>query len=160
MHIPDPYVAGIVAAIVSTIGTLIASRISLKASNETARKAFVGITRQLEFQTRAKMAEFRQAWINELRAHMSTLQSLGVTPNLPHAEQEAFYKAGTMIELLMDRNDPRFTELQACMYAFLDARTIEEKYICNAPYIRVCQDVLKAEWERLKIEFADPRKEP
>ncbi|HSY34803.1 MAG TPA: hypothetical protein VK814_03540 [Acidobacteriaceae bacterium] len=153
MHIPDAYISGFVAAIVSTIGTLIASRISFRAVNESAKKASDGIKQQIDFQTRAKLAEFRQAWINELRVQMSTLQSLGVTPNLPQAEKEGFYKAGTMIELLMDRNDPQFAELQSCMYSFLAAQTIEEKYSCNAPYVHVCQDVLKAEWERLKKEL-------
>lgn len=153
MHIADAYISGSVAAILSTIGTLIASQVSFRAVNESAKKASDGIKQQIDFQARAKLAEFRQAWINELRVQMSTLQSLGVTPDLPHAEREDFYRAGTMIELLMDRNDPQFPSLQSCMYAFLAANTIEEKYSCNAPYVDVCQVVLKAEWERLKKEL-------
>ena len=154
MHVPDAYVSGFVAAIVSTIGTLIASRISFRAANESAKKASDGIKQQIDFQTRAKLAEFRQAWINELRVQMSTFQSLGVTPGLPHAENKDFYKAGTTIELLMDRNDPNFAELKSCMMAFLAAQSVEEKYSCNASYVSVCQDVLKAEWKRLKVELA------
>lgn len=158
MHIPDPYVSGFVAAIVSTIGLLVASRISFKASSESATKTLDGITSQIEFQTRSKLAEFRQAWINELRVQMSTLQSLGVTPGISHAEKDAFYKAGTMIELLMNRDDPQFPQLQECMYALLAAETLEEKYACNAPYIEVCQDILKREWDRLKAELASIRR--
>ena len=153
MHIPDPYVYGIVIAVVSSVATLIASRIAFQASQTTAQTALDGVTLQIEFQTRAKIAEFRQAWINELRCQMSTLQSLGVTPDLQHQNSQEFYKAGTAIELLMNRDDLRYEELQNRMYAFLKAQTINEKFSCNAPFVHVCQDILKAEWEKLKKDL-------
>lgn len=154
MRIPDPYVYGIVVAAVSSLATLVASRIAFQASHSNANSALEGITYQIDFQTRAKIAEFRQAWINELRSQMSILQSYGVTPDLDHQNSREFYAAGTHIELLLDRNDPRYQELQNRMYAFLAAKTLEQKFACNEPYIRVCQDVLKTEWEVLKKELA------
>ncbi len=39
------------------------------------------------------------------------------------------------------------------MYAFLAAETIEEKYLCNTPFVSVCQDILKTEWEVLKKDL-------
>jgi hypothetical protein len=154
MHIPDPYVYGIIVAVVSSVATLVASRIAFRASNKSADTSLTGVTQQIEFQTRAKIAEFRQAWINDLRGQMSDLQSIGVTPNLPHAKNQEFYRAGTMIELLINRQDPHYAELQNCMYSFPKARTPEEKFECNAPYIRVCQDILKIEWELVKKKLA------
>jgi hypothetical protein len=118
MQIPDPYIFEIVVAVVSSVATLIASRVASKASKASATTALDGVSRQIEFQTRAKIAEFRQAWINELRTQMSTLQSIGVTPDVDHSRDRNFYMAGTMIEL------------------------------------RVCQDILKTEWDVLKGDLA------
>ena len=100
MRIPDPYVYGVVVAIVSAIATVVASRVAFHASKKSAASALDGIARQIEFQTRGKVAEFRQAWINELRNQMSKLQSISTTPGLNHEKESDFYRAGTMIDLL------------------------------------------------------------
>lgn len=154
MTIPDPYIYAIVVAITTSIATVIASKIASRATRIGAEVSREGMGKQIDFQTRSKMAEFRQAWINELREQMATLQSVGVTPNFEHQQRSEFYKAGTKIELLMNRNDPRYDRLQDLMYCFLDAKTKEEKFACNAPFVEVCQDILKAEWEVLKKELA------
>lgn len=153
MGIPDSYVYGILIAIVSSVATLIASKIASKATQTSAESALAGITSQIEFQARVKIAEFRQAWINELRQQMATLQSLGVTPNAQHQLDQEFYKAGTTIELLMNRDDPNYESLDLLMYKFLKAETIKEKFACNAPFVKLCQDILKTEWEILKKDL-------
>ncbi len=56
---------------------------------------------------------------------------------------------------MMNRNDERFGQLQQRTYDFLTAETIEEKYLCNAPFVEICQDVLKAEWDLLKKDLAN-----
>lgn len=40
------------------------------------------------------------------------------------------------------------------MYDFLAAKTIEEKFLCNVPFVEICQDILKTEWEVLKRDLA------
>jgi hypothetical protein len=85
---------------------------------------------------------------------MANYQSYGVTPNLGQTEIREYYKFGTEIELFMNRADPKYPDLQRTMYNFLNAKTTEEKYACNAPYVKVCQDILKNEWDVLKKEFA------
>ena len=155
MHIPDPFIYGIIVGLVSAFGAIFASRIASRASRTGADTALAGVSRQIDFQIAAKLAEFRQAWINELRECMSEIQSFGVTPELEHSRTRKFYKFGTKIELLMNRGDPNYQNLQQCMYAFLSAKTIEEKFACNAPFIEVCQDILKTEWEVLKREMRE-----
>lgn len=140
---------------VSAAGAAFGSWLSSRATMKATQNALVGLNRQIEFQHSAKIAEFRQAWINDLRESMATLQSIGVTPNLPQQQQTEFYKAGTKIELLMNREDQRYKTLQRCMYDFLAAKTVEEKYLCNAPFVSICQDILKAEWEVLKKDFRE-----
>jgi hypothetical protein len=158
MHIFAPNVP-VFAAIGSFVGVLIASFIAFITARQSSAKAFNGITHQIAFQTRVKKAEFRQAWINELRTQMSTFQSIGVTPHLPHIYNPDFYKAGTMIELLMNPGDPHFKELQRLLYRFLGAVSLEDKYKCNPEYISLCQTILKTEWERLTHELDVPKEE-
>lgn len=152
-QIPDPFVYGIVVGLVSAFGAIFASRVASRATRSSADAVLAGVSRQIEYQTAAKLAEFRQAWINELRDCMSEVQSYGVTPELDHDRERAFYKFGTKVELLMNRSDPRFHELQDRMYEFLAAKTRDEKYRCNAPFIQLCQGILKVEWETLKREL-------
>ena len=54
----------------------------------------------------------------------------------------------------MNREDPYYQPLQRCMYDFLAAKTIEEKFLCNVPFVEICQDILKTEWEVLKRDLA------
>jgi hypothetical protein len=139
---------------VSAVGAAFGGWLSYRAASKATRIALKGINSQIKFQHATKVAEFRQAWINDLRESMALLQSIGVTPNLQQQQEAAFYKAGTKIELLMNRRDERYEALLECMYAFLAAETPEQKYRCNAPFILICQDILKTEWEVLKKELA------
>jgi hypothetical protein len=158
MHIPDPYVYAIVASVVSSIAVLTASVIAFRASRKAAKTTMEGVERHIDFQKREKIADLQQAWINELRNQMATFQSLGVTPDLQQQSIQEFYKAGTMLELLLNRKDPRYQELQGCLYKYLAAKTTQEKYECNAPFVEVCQDILETEWEVLKKDLL--RREP
>jgi hypothetical protein len=153
MNIPDPVIYALMVGAISTVGATFGSWLSSRATLKATQKAFTSIKLQIEFQHAAKIAEFRQGWINDLRESMATLQSIGVTPDLQHQLHREFYKAGTKIELLMNRKDARYKALQDCMYAFLAAETVEEKFRCNEPFVEVCQDILKGEWEVLKLEL-------
>src|SRR3569623_1794580 len=70
------------------------------------------IKKQLLSAHTLKIAEMRQAWINDLREAMATFQSYGVTPCVDHKNCREFYEAGTKIELMMNPNDPDYAELQ------------------------------------------------
>ncbi len=154
MNIPDSVLYALMVGTVSAVGAAFGGWLSYRSASKATQNALKGIDSQIKFQHSAKIAEFRQAWINELRESMALLQSIGVTPNLQQQQQADFYKAGTKIELLMNRDDERYETLQECMYAFLAAETLEEKYRCNAPFIIICQDILKTEWEVLKKDLA------
>ena len=108
------------------------------------------LKRQLRSTHTLKMAELRVAWINGLRDAMAQYQSYGVTPNFDHQERREYYELGTKIELFMDPQDQDYKELQYCMYAFLTARTMEEKYAANAPYVVVCQRILTNKWREIE----------
>jgi hypothetical protein len=132
---------------------LVASLLALAGVLITVALQWRSIDRQLQSAHTLKVAEMRQAWINDLRDAMSTFHSYGVTPDIEHHSQREFYEYGTKIELLMNPNDENFADLQKCMYRFLDARSPAEKYSANHEYVDVCQRILKREWEVLKIEI-------
>jgi hypothetical protein len=131
------------------VGAWITSRATLKSS----KNALLGIQRQISFQVDTKLSDFRQIWINDLRNCMAEFQSIGMTPGLEAKNERRFYELGTKIGLLMNRNDINFQDLHDIMYHLLDAETLEEKYSCNADFIKLCQDILKREWEVLKFEL-------
>lgn len=134
----------IFSALVATAASWYATRKTLKANKH--RMNFEGVM---------KIAEFRQAWINNLRDEMAEFQSYGVHPESNPAQERIFYKLGTKIELLMNPNDPDYPELQQQMYAFLsvsDGDTVD-KYSQNPKFIELCQRILKREWDRLKRDI-------
>ena len=109
----------------------------------------------MNFGSMLKIAEFRQAWINSLRDEMAEFQSYGILPNSDPTKERAFYKLGTKIELLMNPDDPDYKNLQAQMYEFFSVADGEthHKYSKNSEFIKLCQKILKREWDRLKSDI-------
>lgn len=145
--IPDTIVVGLVSA----IGGILVGALGFRGSQKVADKALHGTERQLRIMYAIKIAEFRQAWINDLRESMSKFHSIGMLEGA-HDNPE-FYRLGTKIELLMDRKDLRYAQLDDLMYKYYGARTQEERLICNAPFVQISQDILKTEWEKLKMDL-------
>ena len=110
---------------------------------------------RMNFEGVMKIAEFRQAWINNLRDEMAEFQSYGVHPGTNPAQEREFYKLGTKIELLMNPGDPDYPVLQKQMYEFLSVSDgdVIDKYSRNAEFIETCQKILKREWDRLKSDI-------
>ena len=137
---------------------LIAALLALCGVAATIIVQWRNFNRQLRSVHALKIAEMRQAWINDLREAMAVYQSYGVTPGLDQDGRREFYEAGTRIELMMNRRDKNYERLSSAMYAFLGAESIEEKYRQNPEYIAVCQDILKEEWEVLKEDVKNAGK--
>lgn len=132
---------------------LMVALIALSGVGATILVQRVNFNKQIRSAHALKVAEMRQAWINNLRDAMSVFQSYGVTPDLGHEKVREFYEYGTRIELMMNPDDPDYRELQDAMYGFLGAETIHEKYSANPRYVALCQKILKREWEFLKWEI-------
>jgi hypothetical protein len=132
----------IVVGVISALGVIAAGFISLR-----------GTRLQLQWSARLKVAEFRQQWINDLRDAMSSYQSIAIGPDA--LDNPDLYRHGTRIELLMNRRDARYDELSRAMYAFLGASDRVERWSCNAPFVRVSQEIPKDEWEVLKRDLKE-----
>ena len=145
--IPDTIVVGALSA----VGGILVGVLGSRASHKAADKALYGTERQLTLTHAIKIAEFRQAWINDLRKSMAQFHSIGILDDA--LANPDFYRLGTKIELLMDRKDVRFPALKELMYGFYTATTEAERLACNAPFVKVSQDILKTEWEKLKADL-------
>ena len=149
-------VAGLFALIGQLIGksnTKLQTNISEKIANQTNEISQLNLKLQTRLTANLKLAEMRQAWINSLRDDMAAFQAIGVTPTVDHKAQQEFYRLGTRIELFINPKDDNYSDLQDALYAFLQAQTTDEKYAANPGYVRICQSILKAEWDVLKNEI-------
>ena len=126
----------------------------------STRRVIKSESQRQEFERLMKISEFRQTWINTLRDNLAEFQSYGILPNSEPHKKRDFYKLGTKIELLMNPEDSNYPKLEKYLYEFLEASesAVEQKYAINAGYVKLCQDILKVEWDRLKAELKDPSK--
>ncbi len=142
----------VIVGIISALGVVGGAILTAYAGDRAARLALKGVERQIALNYAVKMSELRQLWINDLRDAMAGFHSVAILPG--SLDKREFFRLGTKIELLMNRKDPRYSELNECMYEFLAAESREEKWSCNAPFVTICQDILKTEWGLLKTELA------
>src|SRR5437764_9428913 len=79
----------------------------------TARSATKNAKAQIDIAAALKLADFRQAWINELRDCISLLQtkSLDVTTLDKHRDASEIERLAYKIHLLMNPNDPNYSEI-------------------------------------------------
>jgi hypothetical protein len=95
----------------------------------------------------------RQAWLNSLREEMTTVVALGVAGEVKKGPTEAYSRAGTKIELLMNPADPDYPALKQAMARILGVESGDEVMSVNDEFVGVSQRILKREWEVLKNEI-------
>ena len=141
--------AGIVAAVVGLVGHIL-TRLNTRTQAQIARE-----TAQLSARLSAnvKLAELRQAWLNSLREEMTTMVALAVAGALKSGPTEAYSRAGTKIELLMNPADPDYAALKQAMGRLLGIETGDEPRSANDQFVEISQHILKREWEVLKTEI-------
>ena len=136
---------------------LIAAVIALVGVGMTVCIQTRNFNRQLKSAHALKIAEMRQAWINNVREAMAVFQSYGINPETDKLKNREFCEAGTRIKLLMNPDDPDYAELISTIdkFDYKDGRTeIYTQFMIDPKYISVCQKILKREWEVLKKEVA------
>ena len=84
---------------------------------------------------------------------MAIFQSWGMTLGINQVDHREFYEHGTRIELLMNPGDTDYDALQLLMYRLLEAINLSQKYSINAEFVKLCQRILKREWELAKREI-------
>jgi hypothetical protein len=143
-----PILTAFVAAVVSWL----TNRSNIKAQ-ERARA----------LQRATKIAEFREAWMNELREDFARLSSIHVAAMRKDAnvKVEELIEVGTRILIRMNREDPDFPAVERLMARALDyfgrssdeLKELDEKYASDERLVRIAQRILKREWDRVKLEL-------
>ncbi len=85
---------------------------------------------------------------------MAKFQSYASTPEMAHRSERELYELGTKIELFMNPKDDLYEPLVDCLYQYLSAETLTEKWSPNSRYVDICQQILRTEWLVLKAELA------
>ena len=131
---------------VAALFTYLSTRVASKTASDNA-------DRQIDLTSRVKLADFRQGWINDLRDSFAELQSCALTNTFSDVEMTTLYRLSAKIHLLMNREDPRYVQVSGAVMAITSnanpagrARVVQE-------LTALAQDVLKTEWEVLKVDL-------
>ena len=107
---------------------------------------------QARLTANVKLAEFRQAWINNLRNDMADFQarSISYRPGVDNFEE--IHKIGSRIELHINPKDKLLPALRDSMAACISSNTPQQKIDANGQFVSICAKILNAEWKVLKKE--------
>jgi hypothetical protein len=140
---------------------LIVGLIALAGVAATAFISLRNTAKQIKSAHALKIAEMRQAWINNLRDSMASFMSIRETPDTDPFKNREYWEKAAKIDLLMNPNDPDYKALQI---SFNEAQDNNDGTARKATFMNICQRILKREWEALKREVAqaagekDPKK--
>jgi transcriptional regulator of heat shock response len=151
-------VTAIIVAAVGLIGTLVAwlghrvlrsnAELSARISSDNARRTTL-------LEASKQLAENRQEWINQLRNDMAEYFALTLEDDPKKKDSQLIYKVGMRIELRMNPADRDYEILRTAMHGCMETVDIEVITEEREKYIRVCQKILKREWEVLKKELGE-----
>jgi hypothetical protein len=119
----------------------------------SGRNATKTAQRQDHLASQLKLAEFRQAWINELRECFSELQALALTTDYSTQSMKEAYRLAIKVRLLMNASDARYNELSGLLEAVVGNADPLGKGKLVRTLIPLCQTILKTEWEVLKKDL-------
>jgi len=113
----------------------------------SGRNAAKNARSQNDLAGKIKLADFRQAWINELRDCVAELQSRSLQP-MPRDVNE-MERLAHKIRLLMNPNDSNYVELSK----LIDDLLGDADYGVVNRMTTLTQTILKTEWEVLKSDL-------
>lgn len=102
-----------------------------------------------------KLTDHRVAWIQRLRDEMAVLLSWGMTPFSDHVTHRALLESGARIKFLMNADDADYEKLVELVKMLQSALTSHEKQPFADEYVKICQRILKREWETAKRELSN-----
>lgn len=138
---------------ISALGMIWSAVLTSRASDRAARSAHEAMEHQTKLNAKAKIAEFRQAWINNLRNEMARVMAFGYEED--HLTTKDAIEAVAKVFLLMNRRDPRYDRLSSSMNQYVKAMKAKDTGHSTSELMTLCQDILKDEWEVLKRELLE-----
>jgi hypothetical protein len=143
----------LIVGLISAMGLVCGSWLAARATDRAARSSREALEHQTVLASKAKMAEFRQAWINNLRDAMARFMALGVDTKDDTVMK--MVEAAAKIQLFMNKKDERYPRLVQSMKDFSFAIAVDDRRYDSTEFVELCQDILKNEWEVLKKELLE-----
>jgi hypothetical protein len=145
---PPAILAALIAAS-AALGSAFFAFIAAVINSRVARKNAI-LSAQIA--QRTKRADFRQAWIDELRESLVKAQ-IGFSNPDGLSKEDAEHALRAL--LLVNRNDPDYDRLRDCIRKMTNARKLTREEIdeIGREMIIVSQDLLKREWNVVKTEI-------
>lgn len=149
------------AAFIAALAALAAATFSFVSAwltNRTARKNYA---LQAKIAQQLKHADFRQAWIDELRKAMVEFQRLSVEAEAnADGKNPGSVAFGHALEILLRMNprDPNYDALLEKVGEVIKLPVVESRETwldSHADFVRLCQIILKTEWDVLKRDLND-----
>jgi hypothetical protein len=141
----------IIVGVISAIGLVWGSWLTARATRKAAEESTNVANRQIVLNSKSKIAEFRQAWINNLRDAMAKLMAF----RLKEPVEPEVIEATAKIQLLMNKKDSRYPQLLRYMKEYVVAMKAGNEQYDSSEFLALCQDILKNEWEVLKKELLE-----
>ncbi len=143
------------------LGTVIGAVIALLGVGITLWGSRTNAKEQNGLESRMKLADFRESWLNNLRNTISELTGVVLTaPNMSDTETlRRAAELATRAKLLMNKHDERYHEFISLLDAIVNNDNSESRFKLATDLTAVVQDILKAEWNVLKrdLEYQPPR---
>lgn len=103
-----------------------------------------------------KLADFRQAWIDKLRAEFARYARLAIQNDGTAERRGELHESMFMILFLMDWRDPDYEELKLEMETIADGKRVtDDRTEAFAYFSLIGQDILKREWGVTQSDLRD-----
>jgi hypothetical protein len=120
----------------------------------SGRNATKNTERQNNLAAKMKLADFRQAWINQLRDCLADLQARGLMSDYKDEELLELYRIAAKVRLLMNKGDENYGALSNLIDLLIGNADQNGRIKCVRDLTPLSQKILKAEWEVLKRDLS------
>lgn len=129
--------------ILTVLVTVLVSVLSIKANIKAQ-------SRQRKLDHQLKLADFRQAWINDMRTDLALYSALTWSGSLNQSDEakKEQVMAQARILMRMNPNDPDYVAMERSLLNPIANEKVDRKAL-----FQIGQPILKREWERLKSDL-------
>jgi hypothetical protein len=147
-------VAALLAFLSGVLGPFVQWRIGLRtaAASQTSANASMLAARTTGAR---EIAKLRMSWMETLRNTLAEYHSILMsTEDANGPDARKLSELGTQLDLLLNQNDKLQKELWDITDRIYELKKLSERQALDKPLMEAGRVVLKAEWEKVKIEMA------
>lgn len=100
-----------------------------------------------------KLADFRQAWINQLRDCLADLQAFGLVSKYGDDEMLQIYRLSLKVRFLMNKEDPKYPALSNLIDLLTGNADVNGRIKIVRELVPLTQEILRTEWKVLKRDL-------